>query len=288
MELVDVYCGVGGFSCGAMQAGCKAIMGVDCEDGVLRLWAANTQGRARLARLWGDTSVEWPFARSNLHVHLSPPCTALSSARRGASQSAVNGGLESIRRALDFVLEKSHQSWSIENVPIPAVRELMHRYAISFPDKVAYCIVDSADLGAPTTRQRLIAGPPKLIRRLRETPVKRTSVSEAFKRAGVGLPAEYIKNGTRTRDRKPCVRSTMGPAHTVTASHPLTWCEKDGRTVRCLNVKETAILQGFPSDWLLPTGSRAGISALGNAVIPCVAEAIMRAALPPSEHAADM
>ena len=284
MELVDVYCGVGGFSCGAMQAGCKAIMGVDCEDGVLRLWAANTQGRARLARPWSDTLVEWPSARSNLHIHLSPPCTALSSARRAATESAVKGGLNCIRRALEFVLTRAHESWSIENVPTLAVRALLHQYTTSHPDKVAFCTVDASDLGAPTTRQRLIAGPPELIRRLRETPVVRTSVSDAFKRAGVDLPAEYIKNGTRTRGGKPCIRSVMGPAHTVTASHPLTWCESDGKTVRCLTVRETAILQGFPSDWLLPTGSRAGISALGNAVIPVVAEAIMRAALPSSEH----
>lgn len=99
------------------------------------------------------------------------------------------------------------------------------------------------------------------------------------------LPAQYIKNNTRTRKGAKCIRSVEGPSHTQLASHPLTWAHVDGSTVRCLTVKETALIQGFPSKWILPMGSRNGIRGVGNAVVPCVAEAIMKAAIEAAEPA---
>ena len=68
------------------------------------------------------------------------------------------------------------------------------------------------------------------------------------------------------------------PAFTVTASHPLIWCTRDGATVRCLTVAESALLMGFPPGWQLPRGSRAGLRAVGNAVPPPLAEAVMACA----------
>ena len=53
---------------------------------------------------------------------------------------------------------------------------------------------------------------------------------------------------------------------TVTASHPLIWSTRDGTTVRCCTVAESAVLMGFPRGWQLPQGSRAGLRAVGNAV----------------------
>ena len=69
------------------------------------------------------------------------------------------------------------------------------------------------------------------------------------------------------------------PSFCVTASHPLTWCDRAGATVRCLTVAESACLMGFPSGWQLPAGSRAGTRAVGNAVPVPLAAAIMRAAI---------
>ena len=266
MEVVDVYCGIGGFSAGAMQANCTPIAGYDCDDCVLRLWASNTGGKGVVATLWTDR-VQIPPPRRNLHIHLSPDCTTMSKARR-PGKAPVDGSDGGIRQAIEFVLKRGYKSWSLENVSTPAVRELVQGFVDAAPRLIAYTTVDAADFGAPTTRRRLIAGPPSIIQGLREAPVTRVSVAEAFKSAGVTLPAQYIRNSTRTRDGRACVRSVHGPAHTQTASHPLTWCKADGETIRCLSVAETAILQGLPSGWMLPRGSRAGIRALGNVVVP--------------------
>ena len=276
MEVLDVYCGLGGFSAGAMLAGCTPVVGYDSDDTVLRLWASNTGGKGWIVNLWSER-VCIPAPRQSLHIHLSPPCTTLSNARRVRGTSSL-AGESAIRQSIEFVLKRGYRSWSLENVSTPASRAVIEEFVSTAPHLVAFTTVDAADYGAPTTRRRVIVGPPAMIRRLREAPVRRVSVAEAFELAGVPLGAYYIRNSTRSRAGEPCVRSVHGPAHTQTASHPLTWCQKDGSTVRCLTVTETAIIQGFPPKWMLPRGSRAGIRALGNAVPPPLAKAIMDAA----------
>ena len=96
---------------------------------------------------------------------------------------------------------------------------------------------------------------------------------------GLPLPAEHLRSNTTNRDGSPCVRSVQQPAFCVTASHPLTWCDPGGATVRCLTVAESACLMGLPSSWKLPLGSRNGLRAVGNAVPVPLSAAIMRAAL---------
>ena len=152
-------------------------------------------------------------------------------------------------------------------------------YKRQHPDRVAHLTLDAADYGVGSNRVRLIASTPAVIRALKEMPVQRVSVAEALAAAGLPLPAEYIKSNTSNRDGTPCVRSTQQPGFTVTASHPLIWCTRAGATVRCLTVAESAALMGFPPEWKLPLGSRAGLRAVGNAVPPPLAKAVMTCAV---------
>ena len=102
-------------------------------------------------------------------------------------------------------------------------------------------------------------------------PVTRVSIADAFKSAELPLPADFLKSNTSNRDGTPCIRSVQQPAFCVTASHPHTWCDRAGVTVRCLKPSESAVLMGFPRSWRLPLGSRVGTRAVGNAVrrVPC-------------------
>jgi len=109
--------------------------------------------------------------------------------------------------------------------------------------------------------------------------VTRLTVATAFENAGLALPSTHIKSNTNNRDGTPCCRSVQQQAFTVTASHPLTWADAHGATVRCLNVQESAVLMGFTPTWKLPEGSRLGIHAVGNAVPPPLAAAIMHCAI---------
>ena len=242
-------------------------------------------GRAVCATI-GEEAVDWPEAAPDVHVHLSPPCTSLSKARAGsASASSVATALDAVRWCVQLVLDKGYTSWSMENVATPAVVACVAELARQHPDRVAHLTLDAADYGVGSNRVRLFASAPAVIRALKEMPVQRVSVADALAAAGLPLPAEYIKSNTSNRDGTPCMRSTQQPAFTVTASHPLIWCTRAGATVRCLTVVESAALMGFPPDWKLPLGSRAGLRAVGNAVPPPLARAVMACAVTAAQSA---
>ena len=280
MRVVDAFCGAGGWSAGAVAAGCTPVLGIDSDSAPLKLWATNCNpsGRAVCAAI-GVDDVDWPEAAQDLHVHLSPPCTSLSKARAGsASALSVATALDAVRWCVQLVLDKGYTSWSLENVATPAVVACVAELARQHPDRVAHLTLDAADYGVGSNRVRLIASTPAVIRALKEMPVQRVSVADALAAAALPLPADYIKSNTSNRNGTPCMRSTQQPAFTVTASHPLIWCTRAGATVRCLSVAESAALLGFPPDWKLPLGSRAGLRAVGNAVPPPLARAVMACA----------
>jgi len=280
MRVCDAFCGVGGMSAGCLQVdGVEILCGVDCDDKMLRIWAANTQKRAYCATI-GKDAVEWPTTADDLFVHLSPPCTALSKARAGsASTKELAAGLSALRFTFNLVLEKGYQHFSIENVSTVNSRSVAKGFKDRHPAVFDYHTFDCADFGVPQSRIRLIISTPETIKLLRETPVNRLTVAEAFAKAGLPLPATHLRSNTNNRDGTACTRSVQQQSFVTTASHPLTWSDHSGQSVRCANVAETAVLMGFPSSWKLPTGSRLGIHALGNAVPPPMAAAIMRCAL---------
>ena len=138
-----------------------------------------------------------------------------------------------LRWAVEFVLERGDYSWSVENVVTFATRTLLTELAAKYPDKVAFGLFESAEFGAPQRRVRMIAGPPKLIRMLQAIPVTRqVSIREAFQRAGREVTATHCKNQTRDRYGVPAVRAIETTSFTVCASHALTWCDAQGKTVR--------------------------------------------------------
>ena len=303
MRVVDLYCGLGGFSAGAVEAGASVVLGVDqvrdttarirtrepdesvpSQDPIpLKRWSANVgiEARATLATLGpnGD-NVELPPAADDLHVHASTPCTELSSAKISATPQDVESGLAMLRWAIELVLQRGDRSWSLEQVSTPKTRALLADFQSRLPDKVAYATLDAADFGSCQTRSRLIAGPPLLIQRLQEMPASaRLSVRAAFASQGMAVPAPYYKNQTRSRDGTPCMRSVEQQSHTVCSGHGLTWCDTDGRTVKVMSARDSAILMGFPMHWTLPPGSRTGQKAVGNALCVPMARAICEAAI---------
>ena len=283
MQVVDLFCGLGGFSAGAIDAGAAVILGADKDSVPLKLWAANVPGgRATLATLGKDgDAIELPPPSPSIHVHSSPPCTDLSPARGGsASATAVEDGLQMVRWALDLVLARGDHSWSLENVSTPRTREVLAEYAARFPGRVAFATLDAAEFGAAQTRIRLIAAPPKLIKLLQEMPsARRVSAREAFASRGLAVPATHFKNQTRNRDGTPCVRSVEEQSFTVCASHALTWCDREGKTHKVMTARDSAVLMGFGSEWRLPKGSRNAQRGVGNALCVAMSRAIVRAAV---------
>ena len=282
MRVVDLFAGLGGMSQGAIMAGAEVIEVYDNDPVPLKLLGANVPGvKVHLTTLGptGD-AIFLPPPVPDLHVHASTPCTELSPAKYNASQNDVATGVRMLEWALDLFIGRGECSWSLENVSTPTTRKVLADYKSRFPDKVDFATLDAADFGAPQTRVRLIAAPPRLIKLLQQMPsARRVSVREAFSAAGLEVAADAFKNQTRNRDGTPCLRSVEEQSFTVCASHALTWCNREGKTLRVMNAKESAVLMGFTPNWRLPTGSRTGQRAVGNALCVSMSTAIAQAAI---------
>ena len=198
----------------------------------------------------------------------------------GKTTDASNDGLQMIRWAVQFVLERRDHSWSLENVATQATRTLFSELEAVYPERVAWAIFDSADFGAPQSRVRLIAGPKKLIRMLQGIPCsRRVSIRDAFAERGEVTPANYCKNQTRSHGGDPTMRTVETTSFTVCAGHALTWCHPDGKTVRVMTARDSSVLMGFPPSWRLPKGSRVSQRAVGNAVCVAMSKAVTLAAI---------
>jgi site-specific DNA-cytosine methylase len=280
MRVCDLFAGIGGFTCGALEAGANVLLAVDSDPVPLKLLGANAPQTTTVVATLGTEAVDLPPAAPDLHVHMSTPCTTLSMARRGKTTAASNDGLQMIRWAVQFVLERGDHSWSLENVATKATRALFSELEAAYPEKVAWGTFDSADFGAPQSRVRLIAGPQKLIKMLQGTPCsRRVSIRDAFAERGEVTPANYCKNQTRSHGGDPTTRTVETTSFTVCASRALTWCHIDGKSVRVMTARDSSVLMGFPPLWRLPKGSRASQRAVGNAVCVALSKAITLAAI---------
>ena len=119
IDVVDLFCGVGGFSEGARLAGHRAVLAVDSNKSALDAHKLNHPSAVHelanlpeddIGRLLPSPSTKW-------HLHGSPPRTKLSRAggtNRSASDRA--DGLFLVTWFLNLVAEAGCTTWSMEQV----------------------------------------------------------------------------------------------------------------------------------------------------------------------------
>ena len=77
MRLCDLLAGMGGFTCGALEAGANVVLAVDSDPAPLKLLGANAPRTTTVVATLGKEAVDLPPAAPDLHVHMSTPCTTL-------------------------------------------------------------------------------------------------------------------------------------------------------------------------------------------------------------------
>ena len=273
---------VGGFSCGAKQAGHKIVLAVDNQHDLLACHAKNHPGCMHLKR---ELPCDLPLPTSgNWHLHASPPCTKLSIMQPIQPTEEREHAIDLVFWYLDLVLKSSATSWTMEQVCHKAVMEHLDTLKRKHPMKVDWISVDVVDYEVPQRRRRVIAGSPFLIANLRffKSKKRKLTVRDVIPNP----PREFLRNSLYSRPDpstgektdvplKDKLRSVDRPSFTILATGHLKWADADGTVLRHLKGAEKALIQTFPKEYILPKSRMDSLIGVGNAVPPKLAEILM-------------
>lgn len=286
MYVVDLFCGCGGFSCGAEKAGHTIAMAVDNWDVAI---AAHKHNHPRtshyLMDLGGDLLTVKTLIETHIptgakwHLHGSPPCQSLSAANR--LKGDVDEGMRLVKWYLDLVRLCKPTSWSMEQV-------IAARHGLENVNVPKY-IVNTSDYGVAQTRKRLFMGEGWVL----PLPLPRGNNAlidklPYLKDEGI----EYVKgySGTRAVIVKgqhvgnvklqglEGFRTINEPAYTLCAIGPLGLYDKSLNRVRSITVKEALTIQGFPKEFEIPTNikNKDAFRLIGNSVSPPIAYMLLK------------
>ena len=274
--VVDLFCGAGGFSCGAKSAGAEIALAVDAWDVALNVHKRNHTNTThwhmtlgcespcefawRVRRFLQDRYNQTPV---HIHVHASPPCQPFSTAKArkltdAQTEESVENGLKLVRWTFEVIRELNPESWSFENVPSTKLKQFFKDYNGTL---VACC-----DHGVPQLRRRYLMGSLPFKRMEREIPLTPSSVLSRF---GYDDLQQY-EMICLTSSKK--FRRTLDvPAYTVTATHLGTLRNRRTGKLQHIKPREAAALQTFPDDYLFVGQYHDIKRMIGNAVPPRLA-----------------
>ena len=300
LEVYDLFCGAGGFSCGSTMAGCRVVFACDeCSKAIATHKENHPEATHMCTRL--PAPLPLPTDGRMYHLHGSPPCQQFSTVNtRGRSDNKHVQAVGLIEWYLNLALASSATTWSMEQVPTNGVVHLLERLRRQNPKKLAYHVFDLCQLGIPQTRKRLLAGTPWLIARLVRmcSDERRRSVRDVLQTGS----ATHIQNGLGWEDRhlrhnrQPTqnkyvyvrrelvpdsvrLRPVTRPAPTVLTNGILRWIWWQKGVVRKkrLGVRHVAALQTFPRSYIWPKQSHLAYRQIGNAFPPLLAELLVHA-----------
>lgn len=279
--VVDLFCGIGGFSTGAAQAGHRVVLAVDNEPRLLSCHSSNHDCVHICCDLPAD---DLPLPESGRwHLHGSPPCTNLSIMQPLQSREKRAHAVDLVAWFLSLVPKHRPTTWTMEQVNTKKVREQLDLFKRRHPGLCQWVSVDMADYEVPQHRRRIIAGTPSIIAKLRR--------SKATRRLGLIAaipkpPLPYVRCALYKRPNhytreiedvplKDQIRSVSRPSYTILARGIKRWADADGNTLRQLSARENALIQTFPADYRIPLASVLSQLAVGNAVPPRFARLLM-------------
>ena len=278
IAVIDLYCGMGGFTQGAVEAGATVILSCDFWEVAVKVHKLNHTGIPCLQLKLGSPS-DWKLIKKyidkypnhHIHLHGSPPCQALSN----ASSTDPSKGMPLILHFLDLVEKLKPDSWSMENV-VPMRKRL--------PEGTPSVVLNSADYGVPQTRRRCIAGEGWLAKKewvsvIQALPYLETDLLMDSGRANAKTTGINPKTCKKEGGSGYLSRSLDNPSYTIMTSprNIVTHNEEKPVKIRSLTIEETLIIQGFNPKYDLSSTKtkKSRWTMVGNAVCPPVARAII-------------
>lgn len=310
---VDLFCGAGGSSRGAADAGIDMVGAVDQWNVATQTYAENFPSARRnvITAVLSDSSgadIFRAIGRIDLLI-ASPECTHHSLARgnRPRCENSRRSGWYVVR----FIEDLDPEFIVLENVAMmrhwDGYRDLIETLEKRHGYRLRAQVLDAADFGVPQNRKRLfIFGskrkmPPEVLPAVQRHKPASTILDPADK-----WPAGPLENGRRAEATIDRVRHAIGeigarrdfltvyygsdkaggyqtldrPLRTLTTLDRFGLVQWDGKTptLRMLQVPELKRAMGLRRDFLLPHGTRRDrIKLLGNGVCPPVMKAVVEA-----------
>lgn len=297
MRAVDLFAGAGGFSTGAVQAGCSVAWAANHWREAVDAHAANHPGTEHACQDLHQQ--DWTQVPAHDLLLASPACQGHTPAR--GKERPHHDACRSTAWAVVSALECNRPPLAlIENVPrftrwalFPAWCAALHAlgYAVSLN------VVDCADLGVPQNRVRVFIAMTRSqhqielkLPRADHIPASaivdfdsgRWSPIERKGRAAATLAR--IKRGREQHGERflaAFYSATKGgrgmnrPIGTITTHDR--WAVINGDRMRMLSVAEARRAMTFRADYLLPDNNSVAMKMLGNAVPPLAAQRVIEA-----------
>jgi site-specific DNA-cytosine methylase len=289
-EVSDFFCGIGTFS----TAICKEndiVFGCDNEHGPCSGCLAVFKANHPNAAISGHTLPKDPDilglapVNEKSYWHLSPPCTALSPARRFASEDEQKQGLRLLAWSIAMVIHFQPPGWSIEQVGVKSTIEIATIARSQHPNKVDFLVECASSFGAPQRRSRLLIAPPGVIAILRNQAATAKAnatpktIADAFSARNLVAPATHVRcSAVLSSDAShACVRSIHQPSLALIATRALAFCDENGKVTRSLSTDELLAIAELPSGMHLPRSRKAQVHGIGNGMAAAVSRALVAA-----------
>jgi DNA (cytosine-5)-methyltransferase 1 len=298
---VDYFCGAGGWTTGAMQAGIHVAAAVNHWQRAVDTHSANHPQTRHYCQ---DAGLLDPRDLPAHDVLIASPSCQGHSRARGKDMARHDASRATAWCVVDVAEVTRPRLILVENVVemrawvlYPLWRQALERLGYSLSENV----LNAADFGVPQERVRFFAvavrgkrapqiTPP--VGLMREQPCARDILDEGAAWSPVATPRrakatlDRVDNGRREHGRRFLFsyygstkggRSVDRPLGTVTTRDR--WAIVDGDRMRMLSVEEYRRAMGFPDGYLLTGTQKEQVMQLGNAVVPAVAAEVIRQAV---------
>lgn len=299
MIAVDLFSGAGGFSTGAVMAGCTVAWAANHWPEAVSCHAANHPEAEHACQ--DLHQADWRAVPAHDVLLASPCCQGHSKARGKAHGNPQHDASRSTAWAVVSAAEYHRPPVVIvENVPEFLEWRLYRPWELAM-SALGYAatphVVDAADFGVPQNRVRmfLVLTRSRAPLRLKLPTMAHTPASQFIDMgAGTWQPVSKPGRAQATLDRVKAGRAQFGdrflisyygntkvgrslerPIGTITTRDR--WAIVDGDRMRMLSRWECRDAMSFPDSYKLPDNHRLAVHLLGNAVCPVVAKGIIEA-----------
>jgi len=163
-QVLDLFCGAGGLTCGCIQAGYDVIAGVDCDETAIATYRANFDHKAIQCDLATTDprvfAIAYGIAPEDVNIVVGgPPCQGVS--RANTERSVDDPRNKLVFRFADYVDYYQPRSFVMENVTgIETIDdgEMLSRLISDFEAAgyhVDHSTLNAADYGVPQKRRRV-------------------------------------------------------------------------------------------------------------------------------------